>query len=299
LKTVIERLRRPPLIGLPGLVAILLVAGAHAAFGQSYGPMKTEQAPETGVPPALRDITIEQRLNAQLPLDAVFTNEEQQTVPLGRYFGARPVILALVYYDCPMLCSQVLNGLVGSLKALRFDAGREFEVVALSFDARERQKPELAMAKKRRLLESYRRATAAQGWHLLMGDEANIKRVTEAAGFRFKWDAATGQFAHASGIMISTPGGRLSHYFYGIEYAPRDIRLGLVEAAEGRIGSPVDALLLYCYHYDPTAGRYSAVVINILRLAGIVFLALAAAFYLWIWRRGMRRRPAEETRGAV
>ena len=286
------------------LIACILISTLTAApvFAQSYGPMRTQQIPETGVPAALRDVGIEQRLDAQLPLDAVFLDEERRSVPLGQYFGARPVILAFVYFDCPMLCTQVLNGLADSLKALRFDAGKEFDVVALSFDATERNKPGLAAAKKLALLEHYRRETAAQGMHFLTGDDANIRRVTDAAGFKFKWDNLTKQFAHAGGVMVATPAGKLSRYFYGVEYAPRDLRLGLIEAAAGRIGSPVDALLLYCYHYDPLTGRYSAVVMNILRLAGIVFLALAALFYFSVWRRRRRRTrrgPVTQTGGAV
>lgn len=271
----------------------LVLTGIAAA--QQYGPMKSRGVPEKGIPPTLRQAVIEQRLNEQLPLDVTLKDESGRAVRLGQFFGARPVALAFVYYECPMLCNQVMRGLVGSLKAVKFDAGRDFEVVALSIDPRENLRPGLAAQKREAALAHYGRAGTEQGWHLLTGDEQAIRRVTDAAGFKFYWDPVMGQFAHASGVMIATPDGRLSRYFYGIEYAPRDVKLGLIEAAGGKIGSPVDALLLYCYNYDVASGKYTAVVRNVLKLAAVGFLALAGAGFLALRQWKPRRvRSAEE-----
>jgi protein SCO1/2 len=195
------------------------------------------------------------------------------------------VLLSLVYYSCPMLCNQVLNGMVGTFKALSFRPGEEFDVVTISFDARE--KPELAAAKKKTYVEYFpeaKRASIDSGWHFLTGDEANIRRVTDAVGFRYNFDAATNQFAHASGIMVITPEGKLARYFYGIEYSPKDLRLGLVEASANKIGTPVDQLLLYCYHYDPATGKYGAVVMNMVRVGGVLFvLGMAGVIGLFLF----------------
>jgi protein SCO1/2 len=206
----------------------------------------------------LRDVGIDQRLGQQLPLDALFADEAGKPVRLGQYFGKRPVLLVLAYYNCPMLCTQVFNGLVSSLRVLPFDAGKDFDVVAVSFDPRDR--PPDAAAKKKAYVEEYRRPGASAGWHFLTGGEGSIERVTKAAGFRYRYDESTGQFAHAAAIYVATPGGKLSRYFYGIEYGPRDLRLAMVEASEGRIGSIVDQILLFCFHYDPKMGRYSAAI---------------------------------------
>ncbi|MBA2338868.1 MAG: SCO family protein [Pyrinomonadaceae bacterium] len=265
--------------------------------------------PEVGrqdgnVPNPLQNVGIDQRLNEQLPLDAVFRDENGQQVKLGQYFShGKPVILSLVYYECPMLCNQVLIGLVGSLKALTFDVGKEFEVLTVSFDPRET--PGLARQKKSTFLTRYDRpsAPAAAGWHFLTGDENSIKRLTEAVGFRYAYDPTTNQFAHASAVMVATPEGRLSHYFYGIEYAPKEIRLGLIEASDNKIGSPVDRLLLYCYHYDPATGKYGARVMNILRLGGVIFLIGFAAmlFVLIRWKphAGEMERPTTSEVGGT
>lgn len=236
-----------------------------------YGARPGTGKVSTGLPPALQKVGIDQKLDQHLPLDAVFKDENGNEVKLAQYFGKRPVVLSLVYYSCPMLCNQVLNGMVGTFKGLAFNPGAEFEVVTISFDSREA--PALAAAKKKtyvNYLPEAKRATIESGWHFLTGDEANIRRVTEAVGFRYNFDAATDQFAHASGIMVLTPEGKLARYFYGIEYSPKDLRLGLVEASANKIGSPVDQLLLYCYHYDPATGKYGAVVMNMVRVGGIV-----------------------------
>jgi protein SCO1/2 len=230
----------------------------------------------------LRDVRIEQKLDQQLPLDLVFRDESGQQVQLGQYFGKKPVVLALVYYGCPMLCTQVLNGMVTSFRVLPFEVGKEFDVVTVSFDPRESSA--LAMEKKKLYLDylpEKMRADANNGWHFLTGDPVNIEKLTAAVGFHYRYDEATKQFAHASGIMVATPQGKLSRYFYGIEYAPRDLRLGLIESSENKIGSPVDQLLLYCYHYDPSTGKYGAAVMKVMRIAGIItILGILAMFFL-------------------
>ncbi len=259
-----------------------------AAFAQpSQGPPVPSSMRNPGgktfLPPALEGVGIDQKLNAQIPLELAFHDEYGRQVRLSSFFGERPVLLALVYYQCPMLCTQVLNGVEMSLKAISFNPGRDFEVVVVSFDPNDT--PELAAAKKRNYLRRYGRPDTANGWHFLTGEPANIKALTDAAGFRYRWDAASRQFAHASGIFLLTPEGRISRYFYGVEYPPRDLRLGLVEASRRKIGNAVDALLLFCYHYDPATGKYGALVMNILRLGAGAFLALGAVAFYFLWRR--------------
>ncbi len=249
--------------------------------------------PKGGKPEVLKEVTIEQRLNEQVPLDLEFRDETGRAVRLAEYFGEKPVVLSLVYYECPMLCNQVLNGMVGTLEALSFTAGKEFTVLTVSFDARET--PALAAAKKKTYLKRYGREGAADGWHFLTGPQESIDRLTAAVGFRYRWDPESNQFAHASAIMVATPAGKLSHYFYGIEYSARELRLGLVEASSNRIGSPVDQLILYCYHYDPTTGKYGPVVMNIMRLGGILTVVGLAALLLILWRRGRRSEPFGES----
>ncbi len=277
--------------------ACALLLAAHCllltAAGQ-YGRPPEHTLPQGESPQILKTVGVEQRLNEQLPLDAVFRDESGREVRLGDYFKrGRPVVLSFVYYECPMLCNEILNGLVGSLSALRFTPGREFEVVTLSFDAREG--PGLAARKKETYMRRYgRREGAAAGWHFLTGDPEAIDALTRAAGWGFTWDEKSQQFAHASAIMVATPEGRLSHYFYGIEYAPKDLRLALVEASAGRIGSPVDQLLLYCYHYDPTTGKYGPVIMNILRVLGVGTVAGVVALVLVLRRRERRRRDGDD-----
>lgn len=279
---------------LPHLLFLLLafaffllpsVAAQSRVPVPSYGPMRERgEAQTAGLPPALLNVGIDQKLNAELPLDATFRDETGRTVQLREYFtGTRPVILSLVFYECPMLCNQILNGLTSTMKSMTLNVGQDYDVLTLSFDAREG--PELARKKKESYLQRLNRPGAAAGWHFLTGDEANIKRLTEAVGFRYTYDAETNQFAHASGVMVLTPSGRISHYFYGVEYAPRDVRLGLVEASAGKIGSPVDQLLLYCYHYDPVTGKF-AWVINLYRWGGALTVAGMIALLLFLRRRG-------------
>jgi protein SCO1 len=263
--------------------------GASQGNSPLYSSRPYEQRAPSGLPPALSKVGIDQKLNSQLPLNLSFRDEQGGQIKLGEYFNKKPVVLALVYYECPMLCTQVLNGMVSAFRVLSFKAGREFEVVTISFDSREN--PLLAAAKKKTYVDYLPQAdrNAAQaGWHFLTGDEASIKALTEAVGFRYQFDQATNQFAHASAIYVATPQGRLARYFYGIEYAPRDLRLGLIEASENKIGSPVDQLLLYCYHYDPATGKYGAVVMNIMRLGGLVTVIGIVLLLLLLRRRGTR-----------
>ncbi len=262
-----------------------------AALAQPMGPPPGGIVRADETPALLKEIGIDQRLNAQVPLDLAFRDETGRAVRLGDYFGRRPVILALVYYNCPMLCTQVLNGLVGALNVMSLEAGKDFDVVAVSFDARET--PAQASAKKDAYLTRYKHPASGGGWHFLTGDAAAIGKLAGAAGFRFRYDEALDQFAHASALFVLTPDGRLARYFYGIEYAPRDLRLGLVEASAGRIGTPVDQVLLYCFHYDPASGKYGAVVVNIVRLAGGLTLAILAVSIWAMSRRRARRLPGE------
>lgn len=249
------------------------------------------------LPGALEGVGIDQRLDQQVPLDLVFKDETGHQVPLSTYFRpGKPVLLALVYYRCPMLCTQILNGVAGSLKAINFNPGQDFEIVSVSFDPKDTV--EIAAAKKQLYTRRYGRPNTANGWHLLTGDEANIRALTNAVGFHYKYDVATDQFAHASGIMLVTPGGRLSRYFYGVEYAPRDVRLGLVEASQNKIGTPVDQILLFCFHYDPATGKYGAVVTNLVRFAGAAFTLVCGTFLVIFLRRDIRqdRRTLRRTR---
>jgi protein SCO1/2 len=242
--------------------------------------------------PILRQVGIDQKLDAQIPLDLVFRDEQGRAVALREYFGEKPVILSLVYYECPMLCTLILNGLLRSLRALPLTVGKEFTVLTVSFDPR--AGPELAAAKKQAYVRSYGRPGAEGGWHFLTGEETAIRQLTDAVGFRYAFDPETGQFAHASAIMVLTPHGRIARYFYGVEYAPRDLRFGLIEAAQGKIGSPVDQILLYCYHYDPKTGKYSVLVLNVLRLAGAATVLILGGFMLVMFRRDRRKKRVSE-----
>ena len=272
-----------------GLAAAAAVAIAQPGQPAPMQPTYSMQASnlKPALPGALKDVGIDQRLNQQVPLNLQFHDEFGRTLPLSTYFqGNQPVLLALVYYRCPMLCTQILNGMIGSLKAVSLEPGKDFEVVSVSFDPKDT--PELAAAKKQTYLRRFARTGSANGFHFLTGDEANIKALTDAVGFHYRYDPATDQFAHASGIMILTPQGKLSRYFYGVEYAPIDIRLGLVEASHNKIGSLTDEALLFCYHYDPATGKYGAVAVDFLRIAGLVFLVFAGGWMVMAWRRDLR-----------
>lgn len=243
-------------------------------------------------PAALRDVGFDQRLNEQVPLDVVFRDEEGRSVRLEQYFGAKPVILALAYYRCQRLCPLVLDGLLSSIRALSFDVGNQFNVVTVSFDPRDT--PDLATAKKATYIQRYGRRGAADGWHFLTGEETSIERLARAVGFRYAYDAEKDQYAHATGIIVLTPEGRIARYFYGIEYSPRDLRLGLVEASANKIGSPVDQLLLFCYQYDPATGKYEVIIMNVLRLAGVGTVLALGGFILVMLRRDRAKEPRIE-----
>jgi protein SCO1/2 len=241
------------------------------------------------MPGILGKVGIDQRIGERVPLDLVFTDESGREVRLGDYFGTRPVVLALVYYECPMLCTQVLNGLVSALGVMNFEPGREFEVVTVSINPKEG--PGLAAQKKAAYLERYGRPHTAGGWHFLTGDDASIKRLADAVGFRYEYDEEIKQFAHGAGIELLTPKGVLSKYFYGIEFSARDIRLGVIEASEERLGTVIDDMLLFCYHYDPATGKYGATVLGLVRIAGIAFVLALLAFLIVSLRRERSTGP--------
>ena len=262
-----------------GIVALLALSFSAAAqtIPDSVGKASS------GLPKQLQNVGFEPQLNAQLPLDLSFRDESGRDVQLREYFGRKPVLLALVYYGCPMLCNQVEQGVVGSLKMLSFNAARDYEVVFVSFDARET--PDMAAKKKAAALAHYGRPETASGWHFLTGKEEQIHALTSAANFRYSFDEKNNLFAHASGIMLFTPDGRISRYFYGVEYPSRDVRLGLVDASAGKIGTPIDHLLLFCFHYDPETARYSATILKIIRLGGILTIFSIVAGILIFRRR--------------
>jgi len=232
-------------------------------------------------------MTIDQKLNNQIPLDLTFRDETGRQVQLKNYLGKKPAVLALVYYRCPMLCTMTLNSMSATFKPLKLEMGRDFDVITVSFDPRET--PELAAAKKRAYVKAYGRAGAETGWHFLTGDEKSIAALAQSCGFNFFYDPKTDQFGHASAIMLLTPDGRISRYFYGLEYSPNDVRLGLIEASGGKIGSKTDQLLLLCYQYDPTTGRYGLAIMRAVRIGGILTLLTLGSFILFALRRERRK----------
>jgi protein SCO1/2 len=241
-------------------------------------------------------VAFEQRLDTQLPLDLPFTDEAGRPVKLGDYFGRKPVILTFVYYECPMLCTQVLNGLESALRVLNESIGKEFDVVTVSFDPKETSV--LAAGKKQVYLERYGRPSAGQGWHFLTGSQASIDALTRAAGFSYAWDEASQQFAHASGIIVATPAGRLSRYFFGIDFPARDVKFALMESSFDRIGSLADQLLLYCYHYDPAQGNYGFVAMRAVRIGGAVTL-LALVGFVFVSLRSDSKVSSRQGRAAL
>ena len=262
-------------------LAILVLAGT-AGFAQQYG-----------LPAMVRGVGIDQNLNGQVPLELTFKDETGQAVRLGQYFGKKPVVLALVYYECPGLCDLVLNGLTHSMEKVTLNLGRDFDVVTVSFNPHETW--QLAASKKANYVEKFQGKGAVEGWHFLTGQDDNIKKLADAVGFHYKYDPINKQFAHAAGIVVLTPEGRIARYFYGIEYKPRDLRLGLVEASEHKIGSPADAILLFCYHYDPMTGKYGLAITKVIRTLGsATVIALGALLFILI--RNDRKRPAAQGR---
>src|SRR6476660_2970089 len=249
---------------LAAIIAALLISAPACGQGMTKGMMSP---PANVRPPGLKNVGIEQHLDEQIPPDLSFRDETGKPVRLGDYFGKKPMILNLVYYNCPMLCGEVLSGLESALRVLKFDVGKEFDVLTVSFDPRET--PDMATRKKAEFLKRYGRAGAAEGWHFLTGPQESIDALTKAAGFQYQYDPKTGQFAHATAIALLTPGGKITQYYYGVEYAPKDLRLGLIQASQNKIGTLADQVLLYCYHYDPTTGKYGAIIARVLQLSAL------------------------------
>ncbi len=277
-------------------VMLVLALLSASAFAQMNNGVMSP--PANTRPPRLENVGIEQHLDAQVPPDLTFRDETGKTVKLGDYFGRKPLILNLVYYNCTMLCGEALAGLASAMRLVKFDVGNEFDVVTVSFDPRET--PEMAAAKKKDYVGRYGRPNAAAGWHFLTGQPQAINALTKAVGFQYQYDAKTNQYAHATAIMVLTPQGRISRYFYGVDFPPKDLRMGLVEASQGKIGNAVDAVLLYCYHYDPETGKYGAMVANILRLAAAATILFMGAFLFILWRLDLSvtKKTAKKTRYA-
>jgi protein SCO1/2 len=274
------------------LLALTLLAGSASAQ-MNNGIMSP---PANTRPPRLENVGIEQHLDAQVPSDLTFRDETGKNVKLADYFGRKPLILNLVYYNCTMLCGEALAGLASAMRLVKFDVGNEFDVVTVSFDPRET--PEMAAVKKKDYVGRYGRANAAAGWHFLTGQADSINALTKAVGFQYRYDPKSNQFAHATAIMVLTPQGRISRYFYGVDFPPKDLRMGLVEASQGKIGNAVDAVLLYCYHYDPETGKYGAMVANILRLAAAATILMMGIFLFILWRLDLSvtRKTAAKTK---
>jgi protein SCO1 len=274
-------------------VAVLLVSGGIArgqAVPSNIGVVSTT------MPAQLQNVGFDPQLNAQIPLDLPFVDENGSNVQLRDYFKQKPVVLAFVYYGCPMLCNQVEQGVVGSLRMLSFTPGRDYEVVFVSFDPRE--SPDMAAQKKKSALDHFRRPETASGWHFLTGTKESIDAATKAANFRYSFDTKTNLFAHASGILLLTPDGRISRYFYGVEYPGRDMRLGLVDASAGKIGTPIDHVLLFCYQYDPSSATYSASILKIIRLGGILTVLCIVGGILIFRRRDAAQASMKHARPA-
>lgn len=270
------------LLAVAGLL-VTSTARAQITGAPTQGYIAAPGVPSQSMPRPLLEIGFDQKIGEQLPLDATFRDEQGQTVTLGSLYGKRPVVLGFVYYECPMLCTQVLNAITATVSTLSFNAGQDFDLVLVSFDPRET--PAQAAAKKAEYVARYKRPGTEGGWHFLTGDEPQIKRVTNAAGYRYTWDEETQQFAHPTGVIVTTPDGRNARYLFGIEYGPRDLKFALVEASEGRVGSVVDNLLLYCYHYDPMTGRYGVYIMRALRIAGVATVLLIGTFIVVMVRR--------------
>ena len=246
------------------------------------------RAQQPGPPPILREVSIAQRLNEPIPPDIIFRDEDGKAVHLGDYFGKKPIVLSLVYFDCPALCTEVLNGELRTMKAISLDLGKDFDAITVSFEPKDT--PALAKAKRDVYAGQYGRPGAARNWHFLTGEQASIDALTQAAGFHYAYDSASRQYAHAAAILVLTPHGRIARYFYGVTYPARDFRLGLVEASEGKIGTPTDHALLYCYQYDPMTGKYGLIVMNVVRAAGLLTMLVLGIFMFVMFRRE-RNRP--------
>lgn len=266
-----------------GLVVVLLLAGVSPVYGQEPLPQDL-----------ITQVEFDQKLNEQVPLELPFTDSTGQQVRLGDYFGEKPVILSLGYYECPMLCSLVRNGLFQSLQELDFSIGEEFEVIIVSIDPAET--PEIAETKRRVSITEYGRSVSGEGWNFLVGEEESIRKLAAAIGFSYAYDANIDEYVHPSGIVVLTPKGKIAKYFYGIDYPARDLRLGLVEAAANKIGSPVDQFLLMCYHYDPVSGEYTLFIMNIIRMVGLTTILVIGGGLFFMLRR--ERHKAVSPRSA-
>jgi protein SCO1/2 len=274
-------------VALALFVSSVPQASAQMTGAPTPGYRQAPGAPASSMPAPLREIGFDQNLDQPLPLDTKFLDDEGNPVEIGKYFGSKPVVLAFVYYECPMLCTQVMSAITSTLGVLSLDAGKDFELVLVSFDPRET--PVQAARRKAEYLHRYDRPGAEAGWHFLTGTEPEIKRLTKAAGFRYVWDDETQQFAHPSGIIVVTPDGRPARYLFGIDYGPRDVRLALNEASEGKVGTLADNLLLFCYHYDPMTGRYGLYIMSVLRAAGVATVLLIGTFIVAMTRREKNR----------
>ena len=271
------------------VLAALFVTAAAAPSHAQYAAGPQRPQPVNEKPDILKRVGIDQKIGQQLPLDLVFRDEVGRDVRLGDFFGKRPVVLALAYYECPMLCTQVLNGMTGALKTLSFNAGTDFDVVVVSIDPKDNFR--LAANKKTSYVSHYGRPETAGGWHFLTGAESSIKPLADAIGFRYAYDANIKQYAHGAAIYVATPAGVVARYLMGIDYAPRDLRLSIVEASNNVLGSVADKLLLLCYHYDPTTGQYGAATINAIRV-GFVATVLGFLSFLFVSLRNERRAAA-------
>ncbi|HJT69037.1 MAG TPA: SCO family protein [Terriglobales bacterium] len=277
-----DRAQKGRRMGVLASLAVVLILSS-SAFAQSMGTSPVAIPPDVK-PKGLENVGVEQRLNEQLPLNLEFRDESGKTVKLGDYFGSKPVVLSFVYYRCPMLCPELLVGLESALKVLKFNVGEQFEIVTVSFDPRDT--PQVAAAKKAEILSRYKRPGAAEGWHFLTGSQESITALTKAAGFGYQYDKKNDQFAHATAIMVATPSGKLAQYYYGVDFPPRDLRLALIQASNNKIGNLADAVILYCFHYDPVTGKYNAMVGRILQLAGGATILFMGAGLLFLFRRG-------------
>ena len=266
-----------------GMAGLMIAALPIVSVAQQMG------IPATAVPMMVQGVGIDQNLNAQIPLELKFKDETGQVVRLGQYFRDKPVVLALVYYECPGLCDLVLNGLSHTMEQISLSVGSDYQVVTVSFNPKESW--QLATAKKANYIEKYHRPGAKEGWHFLTGDQASIKSLTDTVGFHYNYDPISKQFAHASGIMVLTPEGKIARYFFGIEYKPRDFRLGLVEASANKIGTPADRVLLFCYHYDPTTGKYGMAITQVTRALGTATVLLLGGFVFIMLRRERHSHP--------
>ncbi len=286
------------------LAAAAVPSGTAPAQPAGFEGMRRGSGAEAGVQPALNDgrpaalegVGIDQRLGERMPLDIPFLDENGNAVTLEDYFGNRPVVLSLVYYNCPMLCTQVLNGVVSSLKGMNLEAGKDYDLLTVSFNPDE--SPDMAMAKKRAYVSMSEKMGIADHWHFLTGSEESIRRAADAVGFRYRWDEETQQYAHASGITILNPDGTISRYLFGVEYAPRDLRLAIVESSNNKVGTLADQLLLFCFHYDPVAGKYGAAAIGILRIAAAITLAGLFGLIFVLVRRERRQNRAPLATGS-